>query len=407
MTLTADSAGKIAGKFTIPASVKAGTKLIVANGQGGSVGRASFTGKGTITTITRRSVTTSITANSPNGGRTDPLAQTFTLSESRHVAGCDLWFTNKGNADVVIQIRDTASGYPSTGVLAEKRITINDISVGGASTRILFDDPVWLDAGTEYALVILTDSATTAVSVAQLGKFDSTNQKWITSQAYQVGVLLSSSNASTWTAHQDQDLAFRLLGCRFSATSRTIDLGTITVADASNFLAEMSIDIPATGAGYQLTATDVANSVNYRMSADAPVELSARINGNVALSLALSGTDTVSPVVYPGLQFIAGDQQDSGVYVSRAFACGSSARVSVTFEAYTPGTSTVDVEIQKSDGNWQTVALTSGSDVGDGWSERRHIVTGFTATTTRVRLTLTGTAAARPKVRQLRAVTTD
>lgn len=405
MTLTANSLGQIAGKFTIPSNVKAGTKAVVATGQGGSKGRASFTGKGTITTVTRRNVTTSVTANQAN--RVDPLAQTFTLSESRHIAGCDLWFSNKGNADVIVQIRDTASGFPSSGVIAEKRITVAGMAAIGSSTRILFDDPVWVDADTEYALVILTDSATTALSIAQLGKFDSTAQKWITSQAYQVGVLLSSSNASTWTAHQDQDLAFRLLGCRFTSTTRTIDLGTISVADASNFLAEMNIDIPATGAGYQLTATDVTNSVNYRMSADTPVALASRINGNVSLSLQLEGSGTVSPVVYPGLQFIAGDQQDTGIYVSRAFPCGTAARVSVTFEAYTPGISTVGVEIQKADGTWQTVALTSGSDVGDGWVERSHIVTGFTATTTRVRLTLTGTAAARPKVRSLRAVTTD
>lgn len=412
-TLVANAAGEIAGKFTIPANIPAGSKAVQAVGAGGSAGSASFTGRGTIRTEERRRVTTISESffNEPTGdggrsNRTDPLAQTFTLNESRHVAGADLWFTVAGSNDVVLQIRDTASGFPGQNVLAEKRLKPADIQPAGTATRIAFDAPVWLDAGREYAIVVLTDSATAALSVAELGKFDSTAQKWITSQAYQVGVLLSSSNASTWTAHQEKDLAFRLLGARFSATTRTINLGTANVSDCSDLLAQMSIDIPATGTNAQLLATAPSGEV-FRMSPDTPIALPSRINGNVTLSLALEGTAVASPVVYPGLQFIAGDMEESGTYVTRAFPAGTSARISVTFEALTPGTSTVLVEIQKNDGTWQTLTLTSGADVGDGWVERRYILTGFTATQTRVRLTLTGTTGARPRVRKLRAVATD
>lgn len=59
-----------------------------------------------------------------------------------------------------------------------------------------------LQAKREYAVVVLCDDATTALYVAELGKQDPT-RGYVTSQPYQVGVLLSSSNASTWTAHQD------------------------------------------------------------------------------------------------------------------------------------------------------------------------------------------------------------
>jgi hypothetical protein len=80
--------------------------------------------------------------------------------------------------------------------------------------------------------------------------------------------------------------------------------------------------------------------------------------------------------------------------------------VSCTFESLLPGASGVTVEFQKSDSTWQAVALTSSSAVGDGWVEQIHTVASFTAggTTTRVRLTLTGAAAARPQLRQLRLV---
>lgn len=404
-TLTADAQGVITGKFTIPANVLAGAKAVLAEGMGGSKASATFTGRGTITTEERRRVNT-ISTVSWFASNKDPLAQTFTLAEGRHVAGVDLWFTAKGDADVIVQIRDTQTGFPAQNILAAKRVKTTDMTAAPGSTRVQFDTPVWLDAGREFAIVIMTNSALAAVAVAELGKFDSSLQKWVTGQPYQVGVLLSSSNASTWTAHQDRDLAFRLLGCKFTSTTRTIALDDANVAAASDLLAEMSIDIPATGTVAELVATDPAGNT-YRMQPDAPVSLASRITGNMHLAINLTGTDKASPVVYPGLQFVAGSQVDTGTYVSRAFPCGTSARVAVTFEAYAPGTSSILVEIQKADGSWQAVALSSGTDVGDGWVERNHIVTGFTATNTRVRLTLNGSAAYRPQVRKLRAVATD
>lgn len=401
-TLTANGAGEVSGKFTIPANVPAGSKAVAALGAAGSYGVTTFTGRGVITNEERRVVTT-ITENRY---WVDPLAQTFSLNEGRHVAGVDLWFTVAGVDEVIVQVRDTENGFPARQVLAEKRLKPADIKVAGQATRVQFDAPVWLDGGREFALVILTDGADAAVSVAELGKFDAAAQKWITSQAYQVGVLLSSSNASTWTAHQEKDLAFRLLGCKFSATTKTLDLGTVAVTNTSDLLALMNVEVPATGVKAELVAT-APNGAAYSMVPGRPISLPSDITGNLALALKLTGTDKASPVVYPGIQFAAGNLSESATYVSRAFACGNNGRISVTFEAFAPGTSTVGVEIQKGDGTWQVLNLTSGADVGDGWVERKYVLTGFSATTTRVRITLNGTPQYRPRVRKLRAVATD
>lgn len=84
--------------------------------------------------------------------------------------------------------------------------------------------------------MVLCDDAETALSVAELGKFDATAQQWVVSQPYQVGVLLSSSNASTWTAHQDRDLTFRLLEASFSGASSQQELGSVSIAGATDLL---------------------------------------------------------------------------------------------------------------------------------------------------------------------------
>ena len=401
-TLVANSSGEVTGKFTIPAGIPAGAKAVKAVGAAGQAGVATYTGRGIIRTEERRAVTTLTEGTAFRGS--DPLAQTFTLGESRHIAGVDLWFTVKGTHDIIVQVRDTSNGVPSQVVLAEARVAPGPLSIT-TSTQILFNTPVWLEAGREFALVVLTDDANASLAVAELGKFDAANQKWITSQPYQVGVLLSSSNASTWTAHQDKDLAFRLLACHFTATTRSVDLGTVSVTDTSDFLAALNIDIPATGTSAEILAAAPSGEV-YRMAPDNPIALPSRVTGTVALSLSLAGSATASPVAFPGMQLVAGDQQDTGTYVSRAFPVGTSSRVSITFDAKLPGTSSVLVEIQRADLSWQTIALSSGSDVGDGWVERVHTVTGFTAPTSRVRITLSGSAQHRPRVRKLRAVAT-
>lgn len=408
--LTANSAGQISGKFTIPAGIPVGAKRLTAIGAGGSAGFASFTGRGTVTTEERRIINTVNVQETllltPFVRRVDPLAQTFTLGEGRAIAGIDLWFTAKGTKDVLVQIRRTSSGVPNADILSEKRVPAASITVtGGAATAITFDQLVWLEAGIEYAIVIMTDDAVTAVSVAELGKYDATAQRWITSQPFQVGVLLSSSNASTWTAHQDRDLTFRLKAARFTATTRSVPLGTVAVTNMSDMMPMYNVDIPATGASAELKATAPDGTV-YRLSENQALSLPALITGTMTLSMELTGTATASPVLYPNIQFVAGTIGAAGTYITRQFPVGSAGRISVAFEALTPGTSTITVEYQLADLSWVAIALTSGTSIGDGWVERSHIVTGITLTNTRIRVTVNGTTVNRPRIRKLRAIAT-
>src|SRR5690349_17580360 len=131
MALIADAHGKINGKFTVPKNVPAGTKLVQFFGDKGSYGEATYTGRGIITTEERRRVTVITETRRDETTvvitRYDPLAQTFTLSESRHVGGIELWFSNRGSKRVVAQIRDTSLGMPAQMVLAEGSIMANSI----------------------------------------------------------------------------------------------------------------------------------------------------------------------------------------------------------------------------------------------------------------------------------------
>lgn len=400
----ANSAGTISGSFTIPANVPAGTKLVEFLGSQGNYGAASFVGNGTITTEVRRQVTT-ITRFTP---RVDPLAQTFTLPATRVVHAIDLWFTAKGTKDVVVQIRECDLGFPSSTVLSQGRLNAAHIVLGGSHTRIPID-PLVIHANREYALVLMSDDNQHAVSVAQLGRYDGSSNTWVTAQPYQVGVLLSSSNASTWTAHQDQDLTFRLLAAQYTGTVKDVTLGTYAFTNASDLIALAGVDRPSPDTEVTFLITDADGKVHH-LSEQSPLNLTDRISGTVTVTARLTGGGEHSPVLYPDVKTVVGDLQVMGDYISRSFTAAQSFSISVMLECQLPGSSSVAVYAESgSTGNWVAVPFDIGALASDGFDERFFRVSGLTGVggdhTTRVRIVLTGSPAHRPFVRNLRAVT--
>lgn len=240
-TITADENGVARGVFTIPPNVPAGAKTVVVSAHSRQ-GQAVFVGQGTLTVQTLRQVKQVTTV------WVDPLAQTFVAEEAMQLAGVDLYFTAAGG-DAQVQIREVVNGVPTRVVFAEAHIARADMVVtGGGHTRVLFDAPVALSANVEYALVVLCDDAETSLAIAVLGEYDELRKSYVTSQPYTIGVMLSSSNASTWTAHQDKDMAFRLLKADFtSAQAQEIDLGSVDTEEEATDMLLFGLSDPAYG----------------------------------------------------------------------------------------------------------------------------------------------------------------
>jgi hypothetical protein len=400
MTIQANSSGVVSGRFTVPANVRAGTKSVVVNGQGGSRGEAVFVGGGDTQTVVRQRQTTIVNIY----GSRDPLAETFTLADKAQLAGVDLWVDAMGDTPIVVQIRETEVGFPVATCLAEARKAHADVTVG-AFNRFLFAAPVTLNPSQEYALVVLSGDATTTVGVAELGKWDLTNSAWVTSQPYQIGVLLSSSNAVTWTAHQDRDLTFRLLRNTYTQATRTIDLGTVAVTGATDLMVLGVADIPdeSTRIEYRLTLPD-ARVIT--VSSDQPLRLSAPITGDVAVEAILHGSADFSPVLFPETSLVHGVIATSGTYISRAMEAGINSRVHVVYQALLPAGSTVTVEASGVDlgDSYVAVPLIGTKNMDNGWIEFTHELADIDENMVRVRLTLAGSAAARPYVSDIRCM---
>lgn len=404
MPVVANSEGVVEGKFTIPANVRSGSKSVVFNGVGGSSGSASFFGQGTISEQTLQRVTTV----TERFFAVDPLAQTFSLPTLTQLGGVDLFVVAKGTSDIVVQIRETLVGLPTSAVIAECRLKPGAITIN-AWNRFAFEVPVTVMGNVEYAIVILANDPDAAVAVAELGKYDTANTQWVTGQPYQVGVLLSSSNASTWTPHQDRDLTFRLLAAKYTQTERVVDLGTVPVVGATDLIVLALTDNPTTNATSDILVT-LPDSTVITTGDSQIIRLAAPITGNVGVQARLKATQNASAMIAPGTQIIAGELALSADYVSRAMpADAAGCNVRVIIDAFIPSGATVAVSVAGTDSGdtFSSVPqVGTPKPIGDGWFEIQYYKTDVTEANVRTKLSLTGTPAARPQIRNLRVSVT-
>lgn len=392
----ADDGGVFAGKFTIPAGVPAGTKQVLFKGRGGTSGSAVFSGQGQLTVQTLRHVVTTVLTWH------DPLAQTFVLDTACMVAAVDLWFTARGTSNVVVQIRETSLGIPTQTVLCEQILAPDELVLNNNATRVRFKAPVMLQPETQYAIVVMCDDGVTALSVAELGESDPFYGQWVMSQPYQVGVLLSSSNASTWTPHQDKDMTFRLLKAEYATAPLELPMGRIAVNGATDIFVMGIAEQPAaaTRVEYVLTMPDESVLTLADMQ---PVRFIQPVTGEVAIAAKLSGTAFAAPVLHPGTQFVAGITASEADYITRAVPAGQDTRVQVIIDAYLPAGAGVKVSMGE-DGSWSELDFQKSSPLDEGWQELVYEAT-TDELLVRVKLDLSGTATARPMVTNVRVMT--
>ncbi|XAI96344.1 hypothetical protein [Microcystis phage Mae-JY30] len=399
---TADANGEITGSFVIPSNIPAGAKIIEATGQGGSRASATFVGQGVITTTVLRRVTTIERWERPRvvQERTvsgvDPLAQTFTPPEARQLVGIDFHICAVGeqtNALLVHQV-SVEVGIPTQDVVAEAFVSMVGAETGWKSAR--YNLPVLTRPDRESAVVIKTDDADHSLSIATVGDFDADRQSFVAAQPYTTGVLLSSSNASTWTPHQNDDLTFRLVAAKFGPLTKTVSLGSFDLVNCSDLQVRADVELPSPDCSVVFEIVRADNSV-IRLLPYQVLQLTEYVTETVQLRAILSGTEKLSPVLFPPVVLVAGEIATSGTYVTRAFKLGSAVKLTSYIKANLPSGSTLAMEYDQADGDWQTLPFIANELLSDPrWIEKKYEQTGITATEGRIRITITGGPAARP-----------
>lgn len=161
----------------------------------------------------------------------DPSQAQNGLIDRNNLPTLDRNTTFSIDEDVSITVLETYVGQPDlTKVLITKNIPKGTKVNNKTFYKVIFNDKVFLEGNKEYAFIVETVSQNLKCRIASLGCKDLNTNNFISSQPYTDGVLLSSSNKSTWTAHQESDMTFKINKTEFK-TSRTLQYKFVGLND--------------------------------------------------------------------------------------------------------------------------------------------------------------------------------
>ncbi|UJQ69933.1 hypothetical protein selz4t1_44 [Salmonella phage selz] len=158
----------------------------------------------------------------------DPIAQSFmvaTKNGGEYIEGVEVFFSTKSrDVPITLEIREMENGLPSHTVITRKTLNPSEVAISTDSsggTKFTFDYPVYLQASTEFAIVLLANTQDYNAYIAEMGKKNLLSNEYIAKQPY-TGVFFTSSNGSTWSPNQMADMKFRIYRCNFAAGQNVV-----------------------------------------------------------------------------------------------------------------------------------------------------------------------------------------
>jgi len=400
-SVRANASGEVKAKFTIPAGVRTGTREVVLS-NANNTATAPFTSIGT-----RRTTINTITTTRITGTIVDPLAQSFEFPQDTVLTSVGAYFSAKdATKNVIVQIRNMVNGYPGQIVYGEKVLKpsqINISSTAATETKVTFDDPVMCAANEQYCMVFLTDSATPAMWVADLGGKDVTTGTVVANNPYLAGLLFSSANAKTWTAHQGQNLKFKVYTAEFQPTG-TIEFDPLFDVSADRLLLLSDYLTPRnTGCVWEMSLDDKPYQP---ITSYEDVDLTT-VASKVKLRATFKSDKNMSPLMaLDSFTLVSFLSATSGSYIGRNTVMDTSYTTVVqTFEGSIPQGCTIVPQLSYDGGTtWKTPTSTGQTQVSADFTRYEYSYTvpnGTNATQFRARLNLTANSPVlRPKARK-------
>jgi len=362
--------------------------------------RASYVGIGR-----REIIETTFWTLRPTARTVDPLAQTFMLGADGFITSIGLFFLSKDTSlPVTVEIRNVVNGYPGREVLATATLRPEEITCSATcsvETKAVFNDPFFATADTEYCFVVLTNSSQYRLGAARLGGKDMATQAVVARQPYTVGVMFSSSNAVTWTAHQELDLKFRIYGAKFKE-SGVLDFKPVSVPSISKLLLAVA----------QITPR--GSRLDWQVSPDGGVSWQPLANGlpadlrktvDLVKVRALFSGDISAVAQYRTASVMVGKYKLSGVYVSRAYEAPAFSDVTVYVDMDTPSGTTQTVKYTVDDGvTWTSLGAPVSSRQADHAFVQHKYTVHLASPATKVRIKIEQTTNNRlvtPRARRL------
>ena len=190
-------------------------------------------------------------------GYYDPIAQSILVNEDKgfFITKVRIYFASKDSTlPVKVTLRPMVNGRPSSydiipgSIVYKNSAQINIVSTQTAAgvlasgTDFEFDEPIYLQPQTEYAICVSAESSDYSVYVSQIGKFElGSTEKRITQQP-SLGSLFLSQNGSTWEPIQEKDLTFKAYRANFDTAGGTVVLENAALPTDQLTLNPFSVD---------------------------------------------------------------------------------------------------------------------------------------------------------------------
>lgn len=145
----------------------------------------------------------------------DPIAQSFTIETLGGVFcnGVDIFMASKSETiPLTVEIREMENGIPTHDVIARTVLNPENVLVSvdaQTATKVQFEPSVYLKNGGEYCIVLLANTQEYTTFISEMGRQSIDSTGLVLKQPH-TGVFFTSSNGSTWTPMQNQDLKFKL-----------------------------------------------------------------------------------------------------------------------------------------------------------------------------------------------------
>ena len=235
----------------------------------------------------------------------DPLAQTFMMEgdssgSGRFITSVDLYHQAKDDVlPVTVEIRNVVNGFPGPKVLPFGRIVKNpaDINISdtaATATTYTFPSPVYVEAETEYCIVVMTNSELHKIWVSRMGETDVGDERTISEQPH-VGVLYKSGNNRGWSMSPMEDAKFTVKCAEFSTTAGVLaltndDVPTQTLGTDPLIITDASTTMKVNHPNHHMYAT--SNNVTISgVKSPATTTLNGAINSTATTLTLTSGTN--------------------------------------------------------------------------------------------------------------------
>jgi len=330
----------------------------------------------------------------------DPLAQTVLFDRDFFSKEIELYIEKLPLSDLTLTIVKTTTGIPDMKQSIYSEVFAKE-SLALGWYKFEFAKPILFEADVEYALVVESGDSVGEIGIARLGFRDLDGDNWIHTQPYN-GVLLSSSNSSSWSIYQKEDLSFVVKKEQFEL-QKEIEIGTLRVEKCTDLFLMAGVEnYVGTGANFTAMLVDRDNE----KVAISPYSLSSikEYSGEIKVDVILSSdNDEFTPIVDRDIVLGIGVVNSNSTYVSRLFGI-SGDRIDIYLDIKEIGES-VKVYIQIAD-EFVEVDRNSSKNrlLGDGWVETCFTAQNLTIDSTRIKIELISQDVNRPEVKNLRGI---